>query len=73
MYAGQEMFSEIKDREAAREIFAKTINRVEMETHSYCNRRCSYCPNVVGDRLGANQRRRKRRRNLALRQIQEPR
>ncbi|MDB5495428.1 MAG: radical domain protein [Phenylobacterium sp.] len=26
-----------------------------METHSYCNRRCSYCPNVVGDRLGANQ------------------
>lgn len=55
MYAGQEMFSEIKDREAAREIFAKTINRVEMETHSYCNRRCSYCPNVVGDRLGANQ------------------
>nr|WP_272886729.1 radical SAM protein [Phenylobacterium aquaticum] len=26
-----------------------------METHSYCNRRCSYCPNVVGDRIGPNQ------------------
>lgn len=55
MYAGPEMFAEITDRAAAREIFAKTVERVEVETHSYCNRRCSYCPNVVGDRLGANQ------------------
>src|SRR5258706_4615148 len=55
MYIGPEMYAEITDRAAAREIFAKTVNRIEMETHSYCNRRCSYCPNVVGDRIGANQ------------------
>jgi hypothetical protein len=55
MYAGREMFTEITDRAVAREVFAKTVGRIEMETHSYCNRRCSYCPNVVGDRLGANQ------------------
>jgi hypothetical protein len=55
MYVGPEMYSEIKDRDAARKIFAQNVVRVEMETHSYCNRRCSYCPNVVGDRLGANQ------------------
>jgi len=55
MYVGAEMFTEIKDRATARGIFAKTVVRIEVETHSYCNRRCSYCPNVVGDRLGANQ------------------
>lgn len=55
MYVGREMFREVMDRDLARELFAKTVVRVEIETHSYCNRRCSYCPNVVGDRLGANQ------------------
>lgn len=55
MYVGPEMFTEITDRNTARDIFAKTVARIEVETHSYCNRRCSYCPNVVGDRLGANQ------------------
>jgi hypothetical protein len=55
MYIGPEMYSQVSDRDAARDLFAKTVDRVEMETHSYCNRRCSYCPNVVGDRLGANQ------------------
>ena len=55
MYVGAEMFTEVKDRGIAREVFAKTVVRVEIETHSYCNRRCSYCPNVVGDRIGPNQ------------------
>lgn len=54
MYVGKEMYEEITERDVARRIFASNILRVEMETHSYCNRRCSYCPNVVGDRLGAN-------------------
>jgi hypothetical protein len=54
MYIGPEMYSEITDRAVAREVFAQTVERVEVETHSYCNRRCSYCPNVVGDRLGEN-------------------
>jgi MoaA/NifB/PqqE/SkfB family radical SAM enzyme len=49
------MFVEVTDRDVARRVFKETVSRVEMETHSYCNRRCSYCPNVVGDRLGPNQ------------------
>lgn len=55
MYVGAQMFDEITDRSVARDVFARSVRRVELETHSYCNRRCSYCPNVVGDRLGANQ------------------
>lgn len=54
MFVGPEMFVEVTDRDLARQVFAKTVGRVEMETHSYCNRRCSYCPNVIGDRIGAN-------------------
>lgn len=54
MYIGKELFSAITDREAAKAAFAKAVERVEVETHSYCNRRCNYCPNVVGDRLGEN-------------------
>lgn len=37
-------------------LFARAVNRIEIETHSYCNRRCDYCPNVSGDRLGENRR-----------------
>lgn len=54
MYAAAEVFRPLSDRGAAREAFAKSVSRVEIETHSYCNRRCNYCPNVVGDRLGDN-------------------
>jgi hypothetical protein len=54
MYLGAEVFSPQLDREAAKAVFAKSVERVEVETHSYCNRRCNYCPNVVGDRLGEN-------------------
>lgn len=54
MYFGHEMFSPLSDRKRQRDIFKKTVNRIEVETHSYCNRRCDYCPNVIGDRLGPN-------------------
>lgn len=54
MHLGRAAFNPITDREAAKRYFASTVGRVEVETHSYCNRRCSYCPNVVGDRLGEN-------------------
>ena len=54
MQLGRAAFNPITDREAAKRYFASTVGRVEVETHSYCNRRCSYCPNVVGDRLGEN-------------------
>jgi organic radical activating enzyme len=56
VYIGREMFDVLTDPARQREIFAQTVSRVEVETHSYCNRRCDYCPNVVGDRLGPNQR-----------------
>lgn len=54
MYIGREMYSPLTDPARQRELFAQTVGRVEVETHSYCNRRCDYCPNVVGDRLGPN-------------------
>jgi hypothetical protein len=54
MYIGSEMFRPLTDPVRQREIFAETVRRVEVETHSYCNRRCDYCPNVIGDRLGPN-------------------
>ena len=49
-----ELFRELTDPVLQRQIFAANIVRVEVETHSYCNRRCDYCPNVIGDRLGPN-------------------
>lgn len=54
MYVAAEVFQTIADRAAARDAFAKSVSGVEVETHSFCNRRCNYCPNVVGDRLGDN-------------------
>lgn len=56
MYIGAQAFSVPPDRDAAKALFARSVERVEVETHSYCNRRCDYCPNVVGDRLGENKR-----------------
>jgi hypothetical protein len=43
-------------REAAKRLFRDAVLRIEMETHSYCNRRCGYCPNVTGERLTPNRR-----------------
>jgi len=54
MYFGPEAFEAVTDPALARAVFERSVARVEIETHSYCNRRCSYCPNVTGDRLGAN-------------------
>ena len=54
MYIGREMYAPLTDPVRQRELFRQTVNRIEVETHSYCNRRCDYCPNVVGDRLGPN-------------------
>jgi len=54
MYVGADVFEAQASRDAARDLFARSVQRVEVETHSFCNRRCNYCPNVVGDRLGDN-------------------
>lgn len=54
MIFSPDVFREVSDPARARDLFRAHVRRVEVETHSYCNRRCGYCPNVVGDRLGAN-------------------
>lgn len=54
LYVGDDVFRVATTREAAKAVFSKSVSRVEVETHSFCNRRCNYCPNVVGDRLGQN-------------------
>ena len=56
MYVGKDAFEQQLDREQAKALFHKSVARVEVETHSFCNRRCNYCPNVSGDRLGENKR-----------------
>lgn len=56
MYIGKEAFIPAPDRQSAKDLFARSVQRIEVETHSYCNRRCDYCPNAVGDRLGENRR-----------------
>jgi hypothetical protein len=54
MYLGREMYAALTDPTRQRALFKDCVTRIEVETHSYCNRRCDYCPNVVGDRLGPN-------------------
>lgn len=54
MILREDLFREIVDPLLQRELFAANIGRIEVETHSYCNRRCDYCPNVIGDRMGPN-------------------
>ena len=39
------------DHEAKRRLFKASVRLVEFEPHSYCNRKCTFCPNVVLDRL----------------------
>jgi len=56
MYIGREAFVPAETREQAKALFARSVERVEVETHSFCNRRCDYCPNSSGDRLGENKR-----------------
>ena len=36
---------------AKRELFRRNVKLVEIETHAKCNRLCSFCPNVDGNRL----------------------
>ena len=71
MYIGKEAFIKAPDRQSAKALFAKSVSRVEVETHSYCNRRCDYCPNSTGDRLGTNRRLPEELWSLLLSNLQE--
>jgi hypothetical protein len=44
-------FRPMTDRAAAIALFRRSVTLVEIETFSYCNRRCWFCPNSVVDRL----------------------
>lgn len=35
----------------ARDLFRATVNNIEIEISSYCNRRCAFCPNSTIDRI----------------------
>jgi hypothetical protein len=46
-----ELFSPISDPQKTRAMFKACVERVMVETSSYCNRRCSYCPTALVDRF----------------------
>lgn len=43
-------FLEQTDIDACRKLFTSSVSLVEVETHSYCNRTCWFCPNAKIDR-----------------------
>jgi chromate transport protein ChrA len=43
-------FRRIQDRHEAIRLFRRSVNMVEVEVFSYCNRRCWFCPNSLVDR-----------------------
>jgi hypothetical protein len=52
--AEKALFSPLTDREAQIELFRRCVRMVEIETFSYCNRKCWFCPNAALDRSSAN-------------------
>lgn len=48
-------FRKISDRETAMRMFKNSINMLEIEVFSYCNRRCWFCPNAQIDRRSKNE------------------
>jgi MoaA/NifB/PqqE/SkfB family radical SAM enzyme len=44
----------LKNRDAAMALFKKSVTMVAIETSSYCNRRCWFCPNAFIDRISSN-------------------
>jgi hypothetical protein len=45
--------SRIDDPQQAQALFKMAVVRVIVETSSYCNRRCGYCPNAFIDRISS--------------------
>lgn len=44
------LLNEIKDINIQKNIFKVNVNAIEIEIHSYCNRKCWFCPNSTIDR-----------------------
>ncbi|WP_298610613.1 radical SAM/SPASM domain-containing protein [uncultured Thiothrix sp.] len=47
-------FKTLANLEAAKSLFKHSVNLVEIEVFSYCNRTCWFCPNSFIDRRSAN-------------------
>ena len=48
------MTNEINDRNKQKETLKNNLKLIEIETHSYCNRKCWFCPNSIIDRKSKN-------------------
>jgi len=48
--ARPDQFDEGLTASQRRALFARSVNFIEVETHSFCNRTCWFCPNAVVDR-----------------------
>ncbi len=48
------LFKSESDIYKQKEIFEYNISKIEIETHSFCNRRCWFCPNSIVDRHSQN-------------------
>lgn len=51
--ADRSLFNGALSSDEQRSIFKRAVNRIVIETSSYCNRRCKFCPNESGLRIGA--------------------
>ena len=49
-----ELTNEINDRNKQKETLKNNLKLIEIETHSYCNRKCWFCPNSIVDRKSKN-------------------
>lgn len=47
-------FKKIKSPKKAKYLFKKSVNLIEIEVFSHCNRKCSFCPNASIDRFSEN-------------------
>ncbi len=50
MYIGNEHFIEVTNAVEAARLFKKSVSLVALSISSFCNRKCTYCPNSVVDR-----------------------
>ncbi|HEB87627.1 MAG TPA: radical SAM/SPASM domain-containing protein [Gammaproteobacteria bacterium] len=51
-YVSKNHFLRQSEAGLKRKLFKNTVRRVAVEIFSYCNRRCYFCPNKAGSRLG---------------------
>ncbi|WP_157143197.1 radical SAM/SPASM domain-containing protein [Brachyspira pilosicoli] len=49
-----DLTNEINNLSKQKKILKENLRRIEIETHSYCNRQCWFCPNSVIDRHSQN-------------------